>query len=411
MRTIAVFHSTATGSSLPKITGICRAAWNLGLNVQRFDFRNPRYVRETLDYWRPDGCIAEVGAHCGWDCAAVFGSTPVVLFDGDPSHCCGKSAIVQDAQATVAAALGELDLLGLASIACVAWPQKEFWSERRVEAFRSFVKLRGHDATVFRPRRGADNAAAIRSQLSDWLKELPKPVGVFAVTDAMSVQVLEAARARGMDVPGDVAIIGVDDEEFVCDYARPTLSSVRPDFEAAGRRSVEMLMDVISGRVGSPMLATFPPPNVVRRSSTRRTGRFDRAVAQAIDLIRAKAVLGIAAADVLAVFDCSRRQAEYRFRAATGHSVLDEIHAVQVEKAKLLLGNPMVKLSSVAGLCGHASSASFFQRLFTRLTGMTMRSWQESRDAGGRSHVPALNRMRCKGKVGKNDKRKSAWEV
>lgn len=46
------------------------------------------------------------------------------------------------------------------------------------------------------------------------MKELPKPADVFAVTDAMSVQVLEAARAKGMEVPGDVAIIGVGDAGF-----------------------------------------------------------------------------------------------------------------------------------------------------------------------------------------------------
>ena len=64
------------------------------------------------------------------------------------------------------------------------------------------------------------------------------------------------------------------------------------------------------------------------RASTRKLAAHDPAVSEALDLIRREACSGLAAARVLGRFPCSRRQAKMRFRKATGHSVLDEIHDV-----------------------------------------------------------------------------------
>ena len=114
--------------------------------------------------------------------------------------------------------------------------------------------------------------------------------------------------------------------------------------------------------------------------------RLDRSVVAAMDLIRARAVTNVSPREVVALFGCSRRMAEMRFRAATGHSILDEIHDVQIEHAKNLLANPRVKASMVPSLCGYESNP-FFMRLFRRATGMSMGEWRERRIRG--SVMPA----------------------
>lgn len=83
----------------------------------------------------------------------------------------------------------------------------------------------------------------------------------------------------------------------------------------------------------------------------------------------------IAAAQVLELFPCSRCLAERRFRAIAGRSILEEIHAVQIEHAKKLIDRPFRKIESIPQLCGY-SSAPFFLRLFRRETGMTMSEWR-----------------------------------
>ena len=379
MKTIAVFHSTAAGSSDPKIAGICRAAWDLGLNVQRFDFRSVKHVRETLAYWCPDGCIIEAGALDKAPAKHTFGRIPTVFFDCNPAWAGrGVSTLTQDAEAVAAAAANELFALSPVCYAYASWPQKAFWDDSRRSAFARTVAAHGHRAHLFRPRKGRCDAASIKNQLADWLSALPHPAGVFAATDSMSAQILEAASSCGLDTPGDIAVIGVDDEELICDYTHPTLSSVSPDFEAAGRRCVEIVARLMSHHDYAPVNEKFPPPHVVRRASTRLTGKCDRSLMCAFDLIRVRATEGITATDVLSTFPCSRRLAEQRFRAATGHSIMDEIHAVQIERAKRLLLNPLRKISVVAEMCGHARSTSFFQRLFKRATGCTMAEWKES---------------------------------
>lgn len=379
MKTIAVFHSTAAGSSDPKIAGICRAAWDHEFNVRRFDFHSSQHVRETLAYWRPDGCIIEAGALDKAPAKHTFGRIPTVFFDCNPAWADrGVSTLTQDAEAVAAAAANELFAISTACYAYASWPQKAFWNDSRRSAFERIVAAHGHRAHLFRPRKGRRDAASIKNQLADWLSALPHPAGVFAATDSMSAQVLEAASSCGLDTPGDIAVIGVDDEELICDYTHPTLSSVSPDFEAAGHRCVEIVARLISHPDCAPVNERFPPPHVVRRASTRQSGKCDRSVMCAIDQIRVRATEGISTADVLSEFQCSRRLAEQRFRAATGHSIMDEIHAVQVERAKRLLLNPLRKISTVAGMCGHSGSVSFFQRLFKRTTGCTMQEWRES---------------------------------
>ena len=115
----------------------------------------------------------------------------------------------------------------------------------------------------------------------------------------------------------------------------------------------------------------------MRRNSSRIFLQTDRDVLRASEIIRAQACEGLTAEDVFRLFTCSRRLAEIRFRRATGRSVLEEIRAVRIEKAKQLLKDPNRVLSAVAGLCGYASDTTF-RRIFKEETGMTLREYQAS---------------------------------
>ena len=119
----------------------------------------------------------------------------------------------------------------------------------------------------------------------------------------------------------------------------------------------------------------FGPLRIVRRASTRRLKRNDPFVQKALELIRLKACTGLTADRVARLFPCSRRMASIRFAQATGRTILGEIHAVQLERAKQLLRDPNQMLKSIADFCGFTHPNSL-RKFFLHETGMTLTAWR-----------------------------------
>jgi len=376
-KTIACFHTTATTSSAPKIEGLYREACRRHWSVRRFDIRTAKQMKDTLEYWNPDGIVVDAAADNIVLPVDILSCYPTVYLDCDPRLAeTGKvSAVVQDTLSITQAAADELLKYNPRTIAYVGWPERQFWSIRREEAFADYLHRRGRSILRFQPNDNQGHRTVIK-ELVSWLPTLPRPTGVFSATDAMSESVLNAALQLGLSVPDDLLLIGVDNEEFICENARPTLSSIAPGFERAGRQAVAILARLMHTKSRKPIVEKFKGTMVITRSSTRKNNRNDKTVTDAIDYIRAHAADGISAARVLKLFSCSRCLAERRFKAVTGHSILDEIHSVQIETAKKLIAKPFQKLDAIPQLCGHASTA-FFQHLFKRETGMTMSEWRE----------------------------------
>ena len=125
----------------------------------------------------------------------------------------------------------------------------------------------------------------------------------------------------------------------------------------------------------NPNVSTFPPLLVDRHKSTRGFGRRDPRILEAMETIRREACDGLSARDVVAAARGTRRLFELRFREAMGHSVLDEIQHVRLERIFTLLARTDTPLGAIASLCGWGSDVSL-QRFFRSRTGMTMREWR-----------------------------------
>ena len=382
-RLIAYFHSSATAPSLQKVAGACRAARMRNWSVLRFDIVSPAQIRNDIRYWQPDGCIVDaVTVRADVLGVRAFAKQPTVFIDYNPAFARRRvSTLVQDAATTAGAAAAELFRHNLKAYAYAAWPGRPFWSETRGKAFVKTIRelCRGDhapDVRTFRPEHAFKDRESLVKSLAEWMKDIPTPVGIFTSADAMSEQVLEAATILKLKVPEDLMIIGTDNDEFFCENIRPMLSSVSQDFVSAGERAVEIVETLLNDPSAAPIHETFKAVRIVSRASTRRSKKHDHAATEALDMIRERAISGITAAEALSCFSCSRRLAEKRFRAAAGRSVMDEIHAVQIERAKELAVNPLTKLTAIPQMCGHRSSP-YFQRLFKRLVGCTMNEYRE----------------------------------
>lgn len=245
------------------------------------------------------------------------------------------------------------------------------WSNRRREAFCKFVRERGgecHVHTAGRRREvGESEWASEQAELIEWVKGLPKPVGIMACYDIRGQQILDACRRVGIAVPDEVAIIGVDNDSVICDLADPPLSSIMPDTHATGYMAAELLARMMGGERLPPDGHLIRPLTVVARRSTDSFAIEDKDLGVALRYIRDHACEGISVEDVLEQVSLSRRVLESRLLKAIGCTPHDAIARAQQNKVKELLLTTDLPLKTIARRTGfrHAEYMSVaFKRAF-----------------------------------------------
>jgi LacI family transcriptional regulator len=211
--------------------------------------------------------------------------------------------------------------------------------------------------------------------LSSWLKSLPRPVGVMACNDACGRSVLEACAAAGLHVPDDVAVIGVDNDELLCELSTPPLSSVSLNLENAGYEAAVLLDGLMAGRVRDRRVVLVEPVFVQTRRSTDVIAQDDPVVVKAIRFIRDHAAKPVSVSDVVDGAGTSRRTLERRFLRAIGCSILVEITRCRIERAKRLLLETKLSCCRVGQVAGF-SSIKTFNRAFRQMEKVTPKSFR-----------------------------------
>ena len=267
----------------------------------------------------------------------------------------------------------ELLQLNYTHFAFVHYPNSRIWSNERARQFRKLIEMHGYSCPEFVPDNEGDTQDWL-NRLQDWMATLPRPCGIFAANDEVSNHIRGICRSKKWRVPNDIALVGVDNDESICESAHPRLSSVLADNEQMGFLAAQLLAERIDSPNLEPARRTVPPLMVVRRESTRPYRAPNENVAQALELIRDKACEGLRARDVIAVMKGARRTAEMRFREATGHSILEEIISVRMLRAKeLLMSDSTRPIKIVAQMCGYASETAFRKVYTARLGAFSRR--------------------------------------
>ena len=245
------------------------------------------------------------------------------------------------------------------------------WSIWREEEFVRIVTGKGHGCPVYRhhPEGGKapSNMAEEERQLSNWVKQLPKPIGIMACYDLRGQQLLEVCRRMGIAVPDEVAVIGVDNDELLCNLADPPLSSIIPDTHRTGYEAARILDRLMSGKKCATREVRVAPLGIVTRQSTDVLAIADTDISQAVRFIRQHACDGIKVEDVLNAVPLSRRVLENRFKKLLGRTPHDEILRMQFQRVVQLLTESSLPLAKVAEQAGfqHAEYLSVaFKRRF-----------------------------------------------
>ena len=235
------------------------------------------------------------------------------------------------------------------------------WSARRQASFLETIHHKGGACSIYQgPAQRRPPGPWERSQddLAEWLRALPKPAGVMAANDAIGLRVLEACRRGELAVPEEVAVVGVDNDEVLCDLAEPPLSSVAQDLHRIGYEAAALLDRLMAGEKPPEHPACFPPLGVVTRQSTDLVAIADPKIAAAVRYIREHACDGIGIEDVARRASLSRRALERRFVKHLGRPPHSEIFRVRLDRVKVLLIETELPLKVIAAKAGfqHVSS-------------------------------------------------------
>ena len=192
----------------------------------------------------------------------------------------------------------------------------------------------------------------LREAVREWLEGLPKPVGIFACYDACGQQLLEICRYYDFNVPEDIAVIGVDNDELLCELATPSMSSVIPNSYRTGAYAAELLDHMMRGEKLAGRKHSIEPLGVRKRVSTDVLTVGDHHIAKAIAFIRQNAHANIRVEDVLGIVPLSRRVLEARFRRALNRTPHQEILRVRTSAVRELLLETNMSLSEISEALG-----------------------------------------------------------
>lgn len=361
-----------------KTRGIMRYARLHGPWELQFLDDSPFVVKlVTLRNWRPDGIITRSSPK---ELSCLLGAgkkIPAVYFDTQatlPKRHASVHHDVRRASEAVADFFVSQGLKHFAYVAAASVPQP-FWSSERGESFAARLRQRGFDCALYCPTNTKDWGLE-QKHLRDWLLALPKPCGLFAAFDPLAKQVLDTCLAAKIRVPEELAVMGVDDDETICENTAPTLSSVQSDFEGGAFLAAELLDKLMRRKLRHPVALTYGFKQIVRRQSSQFVPSMSRLVAGALEFIRLNACEGIAVADIARHLQVSRSHIEKQFKKALGRSVLDEIQTRRLERLCVLLQETTLSIGEIGERCGYHTE-TYLKRLFKKTFGMTMRAYRK----------------------------------
>lgn len=365
---VALLIETSNAYARGLLAGIVRYArelhppWSIRLVEQGRGDPPPAWLRG----WTGDGIVARIETQT---IARVVTATGLPVVDVSAArHVPGVPWVETDDAAIARIAVDHLLERGFRHFGFCGEPGFN-WSHWRREAFVQMIEAAGYDCDVFESKASSRKSHE-RDAMARWIARLPKPVGVMACYDIKAQQFLDACRDAGVAVPDEVAVIGVDNDELLCELSMPPLSSVEPDSRRAGYEAARLLDQLLAGHKVPDEPVLIPPLGVTTRQSTDVLAIDDREIAQAIRFIREHACDGIAVADVLRVVPLSRRAFEKRFQERLGRTPHQEILRLKIVRAEQLLTETDLSLAAIAERTGFRH-AEYLSVAFKRATSQT----------------------------------------
>lgn len=255
--------------------------------------------------------------------------------------------------------------------------QPSYASHLRQRGFTDRLRQKGIAVLPFPidPDRLDGGYEEIKS-LAEWLRTLPKPIAAMAAFDQRASHLLEAAQRCGLKVPSHLAVLGVDNDELICDFTDPPLTSIEPEHGHNGELAAAELERMMNSPPGQIVrLRKSSRRRIVERQSAKPIPPAAQLVARGVAYIGKNATRGISTADVIRHLGVSRRLADLRFREFSGKTIHATIIETRLEELKRRLRETEYSIASLSAACGFESE-NYAKNLFKARFGLSMSAWR-----------------------------------
>ena len=339
--------------------------WSTFLELRALDSAPPAWLRD----WDGDGILTRTFTQ---EMADLISRTGLPAVELRATNLKGDRPFVGMDNASIGRSVAEHFFeRGYRQFAAYSLRTERFFIERVQNFVRS---VESYGCRCFElPETLSDSAAdweKSQDTLINWLSLLPKPVGIFAANDQLGVRLLDACQRAGVAVPEEVAVVGAENEETLCSFATPALTSVRFDGQTVGYKAAELLERLMSGKSVKLRETLIPPKGIIVRASSDELVINDRLVANAVRLIREDANKGLNVDNLCQRLNVSRSTLDRRMKSALNRSPKEEISRIRFREVERLLIETDLTMETIAELTGFTHS-HYLQAAFKQIYGET----------------------------------------
>jgi LacI family transcriptional regulator len=227
------------------------------------------------------------------------------------------------------------------------------WSRERADGFGDRIKKQGYTvSTLNNDNRKNEQWSFDPVALSNWLLSLPKPVALFACDDFFALQITETCKIYDIAVPDEISVLGVDNDELLCNISHPPLSSIVLDVETGGYRAAGLLHQLMNHDITQAFDIVIPPIRIESRQSTEKYAVNDKYILRVIEYIKNNYARNISIDDITKTVPFSRRILEKKFKENMGITVYQYLLQYRVELFSDFLIKSDKPLEELAFICG-----------------------------------------------------------
>ena len=371
---LILLWSSTISSGRDFLAGFARRArhrhdWNLHLRISKKTLE-PN-ILHAIKFGGYNAIVTDEDSYNSIPQGAIPKQTSVVVFGTYDPTAPKNVFFVQNDNAAIGRFGGQY-LFGLGrfrSFGFVPTEVKHGWSQIRAEAF---AKELGRLKIAVRVFDHTDKSSSLKA----YLVGLQKPAAVMAACDTTALEIIETCKRAKLAIPGQISVLGVDNDELLCEFGNPTISSVLPRHDTVGEMAVTALYKMFRQTKSSkPRVTICDKQTVVERESTAPLSPATHLITSALDFIRQNATKPITTDDVVRHLGVSRSLAALRFREYQGETIREVILRTRLDEVKKRLATTQLSVTKVAGVCGF-TDIPHLQVIFKRRFGLPMGKWR-----------------------------------
>ena len=196
------------------------------------------------------------------------------------------------------------------------------WSQERAEGFRSEVEKVGGNYYYFESEDlGGKEWSSKHIEMDEWLLSLPKPVGLFACDDDFALRISQICRINNIKIPEEISLLGVDNDDLICNLSDPPISSIVTDVEKGGYETGRLIDRMLKEEINEPFDIIVKPTRIELRKSTEKYDISNDYISEVVNYIEDNFTKEINIESLTELVPLSRRNLEVKFKEEMGTTI------------------------------------------------------------------------------------------